>query len=269
MTGSPCDGEDVLQDAMVLAFYRLSELREGGSLRAWLFRVAHNKCIDFLRRRRRFDQIVSKGEGDDGREERTMDDELDHKARAERALSNIVTKLPPKERACVVLRDVLDCSLEEAAEITGSNVGAVKAALHRGREKLEHAGHALESRAALEPGDRALVERYLAAFNRRDWGAVQALLSEEARLEVVERSEGPFAEARYFINYGLLPCVWKLALAWVDGVESVVQFRWIDGVWVPHTVVQLSVEGGQITLVRDYTHVDYLLRHCAVTPPPE
>ena len=59
-----------------------------------------------------------------------------------RALERLVTRLPPLERACVLLKDVLDHSLEETAELTGSTVGGVKAALHRGRAKLQHAGPA-------------------------------------------------------------------------------------------------------------------------------
>src|SRR3954447_21091322 len=48
MTGDPCDGEDVLQDALAAAFYRFPELRDGAAFRSWMFRIAHNRCIDFL-----------------------------------------------------------------------------------------------------------------------------------------------------------------------------------------------------------------------------
>lgn len=266
MTGSPCDGEDVLQDALVLAFYRLSELKDAASFKAWLFQIAHNKCIDFLRARRRFEEL----DPELGGTEAPMDESLDRKHRVERALSTLATSLPPKERACVVLKDVLDCSLDDVAKITESTVGAVKIALHRGRSRLEQAERAPEPRqAALEPGHRAIAEAYVAAFNRRDWDAVTALLSEDARLEVVHRSEGPFRDACYFINYGKLACTWKLALAQVDGAPAVVQFRELDGRWTPHSIVQLRIEGGAITVVRDYIHVEYLLRHSIVTEGAE
>ena len=263
MTGSPCDGEDVLQDALVLWFYRLSELRDGASLRAWLFRIAHNKCIDFLRVRRRFDPLDETF--DAGRP--AMDEELAHKERAAHALATLVTALPAKERACVILKDALDCPLDEIAEVTESNVGAVKAALHRGRERLQAIERAEPGHdRALDPRRRALYERYLAAFNGRDWDRVQALLTEDARLEVVHRTAGPFAEARYFVNYGRLAWPWRLSLAWVDGVEAIVHFREVEGAWIAQSVVQLSVEGDRIAVVRDYFHVDYLLRHCTVVP---
>lgn len=263
MTGNPCDGEDVLQDALVLAFYRLPELSDPGSFRAWLFRIAHNRCVDFLRGRgrRRFEAL-------DGDEERELasdpDEQLDHKRRTEQVFAGIVAELPPRERACVVLKDALGWSLEETAEVTGSSVGAVKAALHRGRAKLERAAHAPVRVHALPAGHRALVERYLSAFNRRDWDAVRALLSDDAWLEVVHRGEGPFRDACYLLNYGRLSWSWRLALAYVDGLESVVHYREHEGRWQPQAIVQLAGDGERITLIRDYIHVDYLLQDAVV-----
>jgi len=259
MTGSPCDGEDVLQDALVQAFDRFAELRDRGAFRAWIFRIAHNRCIDFLRGRRRFDLLDEETHA----EGPNMDDALHDKLRVERALAAIVTELPPRERACIMLKDVLDLSLEETAEVTGTSLGAVKAALHRGREKIEHAGASV--RRELPTEQRAVIEQYLAAFNRRDWDAVQAMLSDEARLEVVHRSEGPFRDACYFVNHERLTWNWRLALAHVDGELAIVRFREIDSAWVPQSVVQLSIAGDKIARVRDYIHVDYLLRHSVVT----
>jgi two-component system chemotaxis sensor kinase CheA len=137
MTGNPCDGEDVLHDTLALAFYRLSELRDTRALRGWLFRIAHNKCIDHLRARRRGHALGLDDEPTS--EDPLIDDHLDRKQRTERVLANIVTELPPRERACIVLKDVLEFSLEDTADVVGSSVGAVKAALHRGRDKLERA----------------------------------------------------------------------------------------------------------------------------------
>jgi RNA polymerase sigma-70 factor (ECF subfamily) len=266
MTGSPCDGEDVLQEALVLAFYRLDELRQGGSFKAWLFRIAHNKCIDFLRSRK---ARLSLGEAHKAEERHAMDEALSQRQRVERALASIVSELPAKERACVVLKDVLDWSLEETAAITGSSVGAVKSALHRGRARLERVEREPTARTTeFEPSHRELIDRYLAAFNSRDWDAVSALIADEARLEVVHRSEGPFRDAPYFSNYGKLPWRWKFALARVDGVESVVLFREISETWVPHSVLLFDISDDKIAAIRDYVHVDYLLRHCVVVEAP-
>jgi RNA polymerase sigma-70 factor (ECF subfamily) len=257
MTGDPCDGEDVLQDALATAFYRLGELRDDASFRSWVFRIAHNRCIDFLRARRRdavLDDVVddeaTAGAGPG------IPDELDDRRRVEGALARIVADLPPRERACVILKDVLDHSLDDIAAITSTSLGAVKAALHRGRAKLARTGPPPPRR--LTAGDRALVERYLAAFNRRDWDGVLAILASDARLEVVTVREGAIRDSSYFTNYSKLP-PWKLALAFVDGVEQIVHFRWRDGGWVPLSVVQLAIAHGAVTRIRDFVHVEYLL----------
>lgn len=258
MLGNPWDGEDVLQDALVLAFYHLDELRDPAALRPWLFQITHHKCLDRLRLRRRFEPL-----DDDLRdEEPAMPDQLADKQRASRALTAIVTRLPARERACVVLADVLGMSLDETASITDSTVGSVKAALHRGRSKLEAADAAPAKRLA--PRERAIVEHYLAAFNARDWTAVLALIGDEARLEIVGVAEGRLQDACYFVNYGKLPRPWRLALALVDGVEAIVQFREIDGAWRPHAIVRVDVEDDRITKIRDYTHVDYVLADSVV-----
>jgi len=268
MTGSPCDAEDVLQEALVAAFYRLDELENAAAFRAWLFRIAHNKCIDLLRTRRRTPGFEGDAEVESVESFDTdMDDVALDRERVQRALSHIATELPPRERACIVLRDVLDWSLEETAQITGSSVGAVKAALHRARTKLAESERApARKRGRFEPAQRVVADAYLAAFNRRDWDAVQTLIADDARLEVVHKSEGSLKEACYFINYGRLSWPWKLELAEVDGVERIVHFRQIDGAWLPHAIVELGIAAGKVTLVRDYIHVDYLLQHCAVAP---
>lgn len=268
MTGSPCDGEDVLQDALITAFYRIDELENAVSFRAWVFRIAHNKCIDLVRARRRKPWLESDVEVDVDAAtggETDADAAASDRERAQRALSHIVTELPPRERACIVLRDVLDWSLEETAQTTGSSIGAVKAALHRARAKLVEAESAPPRiQARLAPAHRAVARAYLAAFNRRDWDAVEALLADDARLEVVHRTEGPFKEASYFINYAKLSWDWVLEIALVDGVERIVHFRRLEEAWRPHAVVELAIAAGKVTLVRDYVHIDYLLRHCSV-----
>ena len=261
LVGDPCDGEDVLQEALIVAFYRFPEQREPGAFRAWLFRIAHNKCIDFLRARRRLAMLDDDLAADP--DAGTVPEALADKQRVERALAGIVAELTPRERACLVLKDVLELSLDETAAITGTSVGSVKAALHRGRARLEHAE---ERRRPLAGPERAVVERYLAAFNRRDWDGVRALIADEARLEVVHRSEGPLRDAPYFTNYAALAWPWRLALAFVDGVEAIVHFRRVDGAWRPHAIVQLAIEGGRVAAVRDYLHVDYLLHASEVVP---
>lgn len=262
MTGSVSDGEDVVQDALTHAFYRLPELREGTSLRAWLFRIAHNRCIDLLRRKK----VLVPLDEELATDADTVAD-FEQKQVVQSTLSAIFSELPPKERASVVLKDVLGYSLEETAEITSSNVGSVKAALHRARQKLERAAKVAPPKT-FAPADQRLIETYLERFNQKDWDGVRALLSDDARLEVVSRTEGSFHSSPYFQNYSRLSWEWRLRFADVDGVPTVVHFRRVDGEWRPLSVIVVGVEEGKISLVRDYVHIGYLLRDAQVDGTP-
>ena len=90
-------------------------------------------------------------------------------------------------------------------------------------------------------------------------------MAEDAKLDVVDRASGRFHELRYLVNYAALPLNWKLGLAYVDGVECVVHYREVGGEWQPHSIVAISVDGSRIRHVRDYLHVDYLLRFSDVS----
>jgi RNA polymerase sigma-70 factor, ECF subfamily len=131
MTGSVADGEDVVQEALFDAYRRLATFDDARPLRPWLFRIAHHRCVDLLRRRGVREGAEAAAELPD-----TVDPEDPPGPALGRAVEHLVLALPPKERACVLLKDVLDLSLEEVAELVDSTVGGVKAALHRGRAKL-------------------------------------------------------------------------------------------------------------------------------------
>src|SRR5499433_1021091 len=131
MTGSVMDGEDIVQEALFEAYRKLDKYDESRPLKPWLFRIAHNRSIDFLRR---------KGVRDEAEAAAAMPEAVSPAQPITlgigKAVEHLVTSLPPKERACVLLKDVFDYSLEEIAELVDSTVGGVKAALNRGRTKL-------------------------------------------------------------------------------------------------------------------------------------
>src|SRR5258708_6340155 len=149
MTGSVLDGEDVVQEALFEAYRKLDQFDDRRPLAPWLFRIAHNRCIDLLRRR----NVRNEAEVAVMRPDRVMPvDPTGHAVG--RAVEHLVLSLPPKERACVLLKDVFDYTLEEIAELVDSTVGGVKAALNRG--SVEIGGLAGTKNAATQQGRRVL-----------------------------------------------------------------------------------------------------------------
>ena len=245
MVGSALDGEDLVQDTLTEAFIHLSSLRDGTRLEPWLFRIAHHKCVDFIRRERR---PILLDVPDDVPEPSDPIDE---------PLATFVGTLPPKERASVLLKDVLDYSLEEVAEIIDSTVGGVKAALHRGRAKL----HAAPEVTPLDESQRALLQAYVDRFNRHDWDGLRDLIQADARLEIVGEAAGTMSDIgkNYFSNYLALRPEWRFVVDVVDGELLAVHERRIDGAWRPWTALRLWWHDGKVVRIRDYIHVDYLL----------
>src|SRR5689334_58227 len=168
MTGSVADGEDVVQETLFDAYRRLESFDGARPLKPWLFRIAHNRCVDFLRHRGVREDAESVVDMDD----RVWPDDPPGPALG-RAVEHLVLTLPPMERACVLLKDVLDHSLDEIAELTGSTLGGVKAALHRGRAKLAMSTPARGREVEASPDTRALLARYVEQFNRRDWDGLR------------------------------------------------------------------------------------------------
>jgi RNA polymerase sigma-70 factor (ECF subfamily) len=177
MTGSAFDGEDVVQDALFDAYRKLDSYDESRPLAPWLFRIAHHRAIDHLRRRGVREAAESMAAGSDIVEaDRPVSDDV------RQAMDRLVGHLPPKERACVLLKDVFDYSLEETADLVDSSVGGVKAALHRGRRKLERLAAQPVSPAPVATSTLQLAQRYADGFNRRAWDELRGLIRADARI---------------------------------------------------------------------------------------
>src|SRR5882672_11263522 len=128
LTRSPWDAEDLAQDTLARAFVTLGQMGDSPpNPRAWLFRVASNLWIDWIRRRTREEPLAT-----DAPETAAASDPRG----AREAAGTLLGQLSPRERAAVVLKDAFDLSLEEIAEALSTTVGAVKTALHRARGKL-------------------------------------------------------------------------------------------------------------------------------------
>ena len=136
--GTSADAEDVVQDAMVSAWRSMSSF-EGGSFRAWIFRIATNRAIDVVRARRRRGELpLEPPEDADVEWAEPADPGLDlaeiaSQAEALAAVEEALLGLPAEQRAALMLRDTEGFSYEEIAGITAVEIGTVKSRIHRGR----------------------------------------------------------------------------------------------------------------------------------------
>jgi RNA polymerase sigma factor (sigma-70 family) len=268
MVGSVADGEDIVQDTLARAYYELSGLRELPALRAWLFRIAHNRALDHLRRPGREGTERVEDLGDT-----LVDDAADPDAEhaREEAVQTAISRfleLVPLQRSCVILKDVLGYSLEEIAALLEVSVPAIKSALHRGRVRLHELGtHAsAAARGSLATAPRqvsAALTRYAALFNARDWDGVRAMLVDDVKLELVSmtRRSGRDDVGVYFTNYSRIQG-WRMVPGWLDGREVLAVFTATGA--QPRYFVELTFRGDGVAQIRDFYHVPYIARDARI-----
>jgi RNA polymerase sigma-70 factor (ECF subfamily) len=258
MIGSVMDGEDVVQDALFEAYRKLDQYDDSRPLAPWLFRIAHNRCIDFLRKRGVRIEVEATAMSPDF----VMPPDPPVLG-VGRAVEQLVISLPPMERACVLLKDVFDYTLEESAELVSSTVGGVKAALNRGRLKLAASSKPATSRLEVSPELSRLLHLYVDRFNRRDWEGLRKLISADARLRVADGFAGSLDESPYFGTYERQTVPWRLAVAEVDHELAVLVLRQYGDDWRPDSIARLQVIDQHIVYIADYAHCPWVLSAAA------
>ena len=259
MTGSITDGEDVVQDALFRAYRSLETWDDSRPLAPWIFRIAHNQCIDFLRSR------GVRVEAETAAAEPDFIDYGDPIGPAiGPAIEHLVLNLPPKERACVLLKDVFEYSLEEIAELVESTVGGVKAALNRGRSKLASLQGRPQSPTQAPrvsaPGHKQILQLYVDRFNSRDWDGLRELISADARLLVADRYSGSFSTGGYLGVYSRMQQTWRLTMGEVDGEPSIILLNKRNGEWEIEGIVRLEIgSNGRVRRISDYQHCPWIL----------
>ncbi len=258
MTGSVIDGEDVLQEALAKAIEAFPRAGPVVNPEGWLFRIAHNAALDFLRRRARRD-------GSHADEDLDMiadpANEIDRRQAAAASLHTLM-RLPVAQRSSVILMDVLGHSLEEISTVLDATVPAVKAALHRGRLRLRELAAEPDDRPppVLGEADRARLAAYVARFNARDFDALRDLLADEVRVEVVNRTRlsGRSQAGRYFGNYGQ-SSDWCLVPGLVERRPAVLVHHPDDPGGAPLYFILLYWAGERLLHVRDFRYARYVI----------
>ena len=287
MLGSVVDAEDAVQEAMLRAWKAKEKFREQSSLKTWLYRIATNVCLDALsssERRRRRPRELSPTPGvvhpqmslpQRGREHwvEPIPDAMALPAAAdsdpaERALLResirlafvaALQYLPPRQRAVLLLTQVLNFSASETAETLEMSVAAVNSALQRARATLDTRNPAVVPRA-LSGEQQALVARYVEAFERYDVRALTALLHEEATLSMPPYElwlQGHESIAAWLTSFGIGCKGSKLVpVEACGGTPAFAQYR--DGGATPWALVMLELDDSRITGMTSYLDVETL-----------
>jgi len=257
MVGSAIDGEDVLQEAMVKALKAVQQSEIIRQPERWMFRVAHNAALDFLRRRSRIDATLADEDPD------MLEDPKDAFGRGETVATSLHTfmGLPPVQRSMVILMDVLGYSLQEIGGIMDASVPAVKSALHRGRTRLRSLATQAEDAAPphLSNVERSLLSAYIRHFNARNFDALRDMLADEVHLELVAHTEldGRKQVQTYFHNYSATDD-WHMRLGFIDRRPAILVQ---DGERSERTVYFILVQwaGNSIALIRDFRYAAYAI----------
>ena len=279
MLGSIFDAEDAVQETMLRAWRSLDSLQGGGALRSWLYRIATNVCLDALAGRKRralpvdmsaepsapvpaslagvladgawvepaLDRQVLPSGGGDPAEIAVQRDSV------RLAFIAALQHLPPRQRAVLILRDVLRWRADEVATLLGTSVAAANSALQRARATLaaQQAGPADPVRE-LADDQAELLARYLDAFARYDIDALVALLHEDAVMDMP-----PFAMwlrsaadiATWFVGPGAGCRGSHVVPLQVNGNPAFAQWRpsGPGGSFEPWAVHALEFTGGKVT----------------------
>jgi RNA polymerase sigma factor (sigma-70 family) len=270
MAGSLSDGEDIVQEALARAYFALPEHEEMPPLRPWLFRIAHNCAIDHLRRQDRSretaagldPEILGPDPKSDTARSPSPEDALAREDALRAALSHFMT-LPPRQRSCVILLDVLGHSLGEVAALLDMSVQGVKAALHRGRSALR--AHEPDPEPPLQPISAEL-NRYAQLFNARDWDGVRAMLGEDVRLNLVTLSQraGRRAVGNYVDNYSRATD-WYFVPGWLEGREVIGVFTGPEKTTARY-FIEVRFAHAEVASIRDYRYVPYIAQDARFVP---
>lgn len=257
MVGSAFEGEDVVQEALAHAMEALAMAGKIENPEAWLLRIAHNAALDLLRRRKR-SRIADDAEALADVTDQTG--EADARVAATAHLGAFLL-LPTLPRSCVLLADVLGYSLAEIASLLDTSIAAVKAALHRGREKLREIAASFEDKMPqLAETDRLRLKAYADRFNARDFDALRDLLSEEVRLDLVNRMrlEGRKDVSRYFTRYSENPN-WRVTPGFADGRAVLLVSDPTIGAGNVAYVVVIDWTGEEVAAIRDFRYAPYVM----------
>jgi RNA polymerase sigma-70 factor (TIGR02960 family) len=269
MLGNFEEAEDLVQETYLRAWRRRESFQGGPLMRAWLYRIATNACLDAMRQsKRRVASMNSFAElpwiqpypdhllDEIAPSEEQPDVKVVAKETIELSYLAVIQLLPPRQRAVLILRDVLDWSASETAAALDMTVAAANSALQRARATLDERLPARDAVAAeANVNERALLDRLIDAHERADVAAAVALMRDDVRITMPPRPwlfEG-LDVVRPMLEEGLgAEGVWRLVLTRANRMPAAASYlrAWDDTEFRAFKIDVIRLEGG---LVAEFT----------------
>jgi RNA polymerase sigma-70 factor, ECF subfamily len=268
MLGSLHDADDAVQETMLRAWKGSDRYEPRAQLSTWLHAIATNVCLTAIaRRRKRAAEVIEDLEHLQPCPDRLLDDLVERET-VELAFITAIQLLPPKQRAVLILRDVLGWSAKEVAGALEDSVGAVTSALQRARKSLDRA-HGRST--APDRRERALVKQFIAAWDAIDIDALVALLTEDAAMTMPPermRIAGASAIGEFFATvpqHGRLDEIRLLPTAANRQPALAAYALGEDGKHRPYGLMVLRIDDDQISGIVGFPD-PWLFEQCGLPP---
>lgn len=285
MLGSTFDADDAVQETMIRAWRAYDRFDGRASLKSWLYRIATNVCLDELKNRGRRTRPMDEGRPASGAPpvealtqqpdaywiEPILDAEIsgtdagpEEKASLRQnirlAFVAALQKLPPKQRAALLMAEVLDCPVAEVAETLETSIASVNSALQRARNSL--AKRNVEEPALLTPAQRSMLDRYVTAFESYDVHGLVSLMQQEVAFCMPPYSlwlQGPLDVQTWMLGLGSGCRGSRLVPTFASGWPAFAQYRpEPNGGHRAWALIVLELAGDQITGVNNFLDVERL-----------
>jgi len=275
MLGSGFDAEDAVQETMVRAWKSAERLQERGALKSWLYRIATNVCYDMLQGSQKRARPMDMGPAstaesglDAGLPEEMWiqpvpDANLDpaelaaSKETLRLAFVAALQHLPARQRAVLILREVLRWQATEVAELLGTSVASVNSALQRARATMDELALDTSGPASVDDGEQQeLLSQYVDAFERYDVAQLVTLLKDDVVFNMPPFAlwlRGPDDVAKWMVGPGIGCKDAKLITTHANGCPAVAIYKPSEpGVWEPFNLAVLEISDGEISNITNF-----------------
>jgi len=283
MLGSSFEAEDAVQEAMVRAWRNFDTFEGRSAVRSWLYRIATNVCLDMLRSSQRrarpmdmgpstttegasLDQLGNEAFVEPIQDASVLDPAADPAEQAEYretirvAFVAALQHLPARQRAVLILREVLRWQASEVAELLETSVASVNSALQRARATLDDIQVDDSGPASVDPAQAEILARYVKAFESYDIDSLVTLLHDEVKFCMPPYAmwlNSAVEVGRWMLGPGI-PCRGSRLLATsANGCPAFAQYRPDpDGGWAPWNMQVLEISGGRIVGVHNFLNTE-------------